>query len=195
MKKRVSVNIVDHFRDIEDPRIDRHKRHMIWDIIVLTICAVVCGCETWEDIEIYGKEKHQWLKKFLALPNGIPSHDTIRRLFIRLHPDHLHQCFLSWVNAIRTHIDGEVVSIDGKTARRTHDRTNGKSALHMVSAWASENRMVLGQVKTDEKSNEITAIPELLQLLELKGCIVTIDAIGCQKDIAKRVREKKGNDS
>jgi predicted transposase YbfD/YdcC len=193
MKKSLSMNIVDHFRDIKDPRIDRQKKHTIWDIIVLTICAVVCGCETWEDIEMYGKEKHQWLKGFLSLPNGIPSHDTIRRLFIRLNPDHLQECFLSWVQSIRAHIQGEVVSIDGKTARRTHDRYHGKSALHMVSAWASENRMVLGQVKSDEKSNEITAIPELLKLLELQGCIVTIDAIGCQKEIAKQIRHKKAD--
>jgi predicted transposase YbfD/YdcC len=191
MGKNNSVNIVDHFRNIEDPRIDRRKRHTIWDIIVLTICAVVCGCETWEDIEIYGKEKQQWLKGFLTLPNGIPSHDTIRRLFIRLNPEQLQQCFLSWVEAIRRHTEGEVVSIDGKTARRTHDRSAGKNALHMVSAWASENRIVLGQVKTDEQSNEITAIPELLKLLELKGCIVTIDAIGCQTQIAQQIREKK----
>lgn len=191
MKKSTSVNIIDHFRDIEDPRIDRHKRHMIWDIIVLTICAVVCGCETWEDIETYGKIKEKWLKGFLSLPNGIPSHDTIRRLFIRLNPQQLQECFLSWVEAVREQTKGEVISIDGKTARRSHDRLNGKPALHMVSAWASENRMVLGQVKTDEESNEITAIPELLKLLELKGCIVTIDAIGCQTDIAKQIREKK----
>jgi len=193
MGKSGSMNIIDHFRDIEDPRIDRHKRHTIWDIIVLTICAVVCGCETWEDIEIYGKEKHQWLSGFLSLPNGIPSHDTIRRLFIRLDPEHLQKCFLSWVEAIRHQTDWEVVSIDGKSARRSHDHYHGKSALHMVSAWASENRMVLGQVKTDDHSNEITAIPELLKLLELNGCIVTIDAIGCQKGIAKQICEKKAD--
>jgi len=191
VKQSKSMNILDHFREIEDPRMERNKRHTIWDIIVLTICAVVCGCETWEDIEIYGKEKRQWLSRFLALPNGIPSHDTIRRLFIRLNPEQLQQCFLSWVEAIREHADGEVVSIDGKTARRSHDRETGKSALHMVSAWASENRMILGQVKSDEKSNEITAIPQLLKLLELNGCIVTIDAIGCQTEIANQIRDQK----
>jgi predicted transposase YbfD/YdcC len=191
VKKSASMNIMEHFREIEDPRIERNKRHTIWDIIVLTICAVVCGCETWEDISMYGEEKQQWLSKFLALPNGIPSHDTIRRLFIRLNPEQLQQCFLSWVDAIRRHSGAEVVSIDGKTARRTHDHGAGKSALHMVSAWASENRMVMGQVKTDEHSNEITAIPQLLQLLELKGCIVTIDAIGCQREIANEIRKKK----
>lgn len=193
MKKSQSMNITEHFQDIEDPRIDRHKRHLLLDIIVLTICAVVCHCETWEEIETYGKEKEHWLKKFLSLPNGIPSHDTIRRLFIRLNPEHLQQSFISWVNAIRIQTPGEIVAIDGKTARRSHDHYSGKSAIHMVSAWASENRMILGQVKTDEKSNEITAIPELLTLLELKGCIVTIDAIGCQTEIANQIREKKAD--
>lgn len=193
MGKSQSMNIMEHFQEIEDPRIDRHKRHLILDIIVITICAVVCHCETWEEIETYGKEKEHWLKNFLALPNGIPSHDTIRRLFIRLNPEQLQQCFLSWVNAIREQTKGEIVAIDGKTARRSHDHYSGKSALHMVSAWASENRMVLGQVKTDEKSNEITAIPELLKLLELKGCIVTIDAMGCQTDIANLIKDKQAD--
>jgi hypothetical protein len=136
-----SVNFVDYVRNIEDPRIDRH---MIWDIIVVTIYTVVCGCETWEDIEVYRNEKQQWLKGLLSLPNCIPSHDAIMRLFIRLNPEQLQRCFLNWVQAIREHTEAEVVSIDGKTDRRSHDRNSAKSALHIVSAWASENRMVLG---------------------------------------------------
>lgn len=193
VKKSDSANIIEHFRHIEDPRIDRNKRHLIWDIIVLIICAVVCGCETWEDIEMYGKEKHNWLQRFLQLPNGIPSHDTIRRLFIRLNPQQLQECFLSWVRAVRKTSAGEVVAIDGKTARRSHERAAGKGPLHMVSAWAAENRLVLGQVKSEEKSNEITAIPKLLEVLELKGCIVTVDAIGTQKNIANAIVEKKAD--
>lgn len=188
-----SARIIDHFRDIEDPRIERNKRHLIFDIIVVTICAVVCGCETWEDIEMYGKEKQQWLSKFLKLPNGIPSHDTIRRLFIRLNPEKLQDCFLSWVQSIRDISQGEIIAIDGKTVRRSHDRYVGKGPLHMISAWAHKNRLVLGQMKTDEHSNEITAIPELLQLLQVKGCIVTLDAIGCQKEIANQIIEREAD--
>jgi predicted transposase YbfD/YdcC len=190
MSTNDSSNIIDHFRNIEDPRIERNKKHLVWDIISLTICAVVCGCETWEEIELYGKEKEGWLKTILELPNGIPSHDTIRRLFIRLNPEQMQECFLSWVEAVRKSSEGEIVAIDGKTARRTHDRLNDKGPLHMVSAWSHENRLILGQVKTDEDSNEITAIPKLLQLLELKGSIVTIDAIGTQKEVAEAIVEK-----
>ena len=193
MSKIDSSNIIEHFRNIEDPRIERNKKHLVWDIISLTICAVVCGCETWEEIELYGKEKESWLKTILELPNGIPSHDTIRRLFIRLNPEQLQHCFLSWVEAVRKSSEGEIVAIDGKTARRSHDRLLGKGPVHMVSAWAHENRLILGQVKTDEKSNEITAIPQLLKLLELNGSIVTIDAIGTQKEIAKAIVEKQAD--
>ena len=191
MANSASSNIIEHFRDIEDPRIERNKKHQIWDIICLTICAVVCGCETWEEIELYGKEKKQWLSGILDLPNGIPSHDTIRRLFIRLDPEQLQKCLLSWVEAVRKGSEGEIVAIDGKTARRSHDRLKGKGPLHMVSAWASQNRMILGQVKSEEHSNEITAIPELLKLLELKGSIVTIDAMGTQKEIAEAIVARK----
>ena len=193
MSKIDSSNIIEHFRNIEDPRIERNKKHLVWDIISLTICAVVCGCETWEEIELYGKEKESWLKTIFELPNGIPSHDTIRRLFIRLNPEQLQHCFLSWVEAVRKSSEGEIVAIDGKTARRSHDRLLDKGPLHMVSAWAHENRLILGQVKTDEKSNEITAIPKLLKLLELNGSIVTIDAIGTQKTIAEAIVEKQAD--
>jgi len=193
MQKRKSPSIIDHFQELEDPRIDRHKRHSLVDIIVLTVCAVISGAETWEDIEDYGRYKEEWLVRFLALPNGIPSHDTIRRLFIRLNPDALQQCFLSWINAVREVTDGDVVAIDGKTLRRSADAATGKSALHMVSAWGAANGMVLGQVKTAEDSNEITAIPALLDLLKIKGAVVTIDAAGCQTDIAKKVRQKKAD--
>lgn len=193
MQEHTKPSIIDHFRELEDPRIDRHKRHSLIDIIVLTVCAVISGAETWEDIEDYGRYKEEWLVRFLALPNGIPSHDTIRRLFIRLDPDALQRCFLSWVNTIREVTDGDVVAIDGKTLRRSADVATGKSALHMISAWGAANGMVLGQVKTADHSNEITAIPALLDLLKIKGAIVTIDAAGCQIDIAKKVRKKKAD--
>jgi predicted transposase YbfD/YdcC len=185
--------LAEFFGDIEDPRIERNKRHKLLDIMVLTVCAVICGCETWEEIQDYGREKQRWLKRFLALPNGIPSHDTIRRLFIRLEPQEMQRCFLKWVEAVREHTQGEVVSIDGKSLRRSIDSAKGKPAIHMVSAWAHANGMVLGQRKTDEKSNEITAIPELLKLLQLKGCVVTIDAIGCQENVAQQIVEKEAD--
>jgi predicted transposase YbfD/YdcC len=179
--------ILAHFGDIDDPRVDRTKQHELLDIIGITICAVICGADDWVEIEDFGNAKHSWLKRFLSLPNGIPSHDTFGRVFSMLAPDEFGESFLSWVRAVSELTEGQVIAIDGKSLRRSHDRANGKSALHMVSAWASENHLVLGQTKTDEKSNEITAIPELLNILELKSCIVTIDAMGCQKDIAKQI--------
>jgi predicted transposase YbfD/YdcC len=185
--------LAQYLGEIEDPRVERNKRHKLLDIMVLTVCAVICGCETWQEIAEYGRLKRRWLKRFLELPNGVPSHDTIRRLFIRLEAEELQRCFLKWVEAVRQHTRGEVVSIDGKTLRRSLDAAKGKPAIHMVSAWAHANGMVLGQRKTDEKSNEITAIPELLKLLQLKGCVVTIDAIGCQAALAKQIVEKKAD--
>ena len=193
MPERKRPSIIDHFTELEDPRIDRRKRHSLIDIIVVTVCAVISGAETWEDIEDYGKYKEEWLTRFLTLANGIPSHDTIRRLFIRLDPNALQQCFLSWIAAIREVTDGDVVAIDGKTLRRSADAAKGKSALHMISAWGAANGMVLGQVKTADHSNEITAIPALLDLLKIKGAIVTIDAAGCQTEIAGAIREKKAD--
>lgn len=193
MSKRRRPSIIDHFTELEDPRIDRHKRHSLIDIIVLTVCAVVSGAETWEDIEDYGRYKEEWLTRFLALPHGIPSHDTIRRLFIRLDPKALQQSFLSWIETIREVTDGDVIAIDGKTLRRSADAAKGKSALHMISAWGAANGLVLGQVRTEDHSNEITAIPALLDLLKVKGAIVTIDAAGCQTDIAGRIRKKKAD--
>jgi len=193
MSERPSASIVDHFTEICDPRIERNRKHNLIDIIVMTVCAVISGAETWEDIEDYGKYKEEWLTRFLQLPNGIPSHDTIRRLFIRLDPQQLQSCFIRWVEAVRASAEGDVVAIDGKTLRRSGDEASGKLPIHMVSAWAAANGLVMGQVKTDEHSNEITAIPALLDLLKVKGCIVTIDAAGCQQDIAKKVKEKEAD--
>lgn len=186
-------SLLEHFKTLDDPRTDYLVDHFLLDIIGLTICAVICGAESWTDIENYGKAKESWLRRFLCLPHGIPSHDTIGRLFATLNPEAFQSCFLSWVKAVASLNEGEVIAIDGKTLRHSYDTGGDKGAIHMVSAWASENRVVLGQVKVDEKSNEITAIPKLLDVLELEGCIVTIDAMGAQKDIAEQIIESGGD--
>jgi len=188
-----SSNIVDHFMRLEDPRIDRTKYHLLIDIIVITLCATICGADGWVGIHTVGVEKYDWFKTFLALPFGIPSHDTFGRVMAALDPAQFKNCFLSFIHSIRKVTQGEVIPIDGKTLRRSFDKQNGKSAIHMVSAWASKNGVVLGAVKVDDKSNEITAIPELLNLIAINGCIVTIDAMGCQKEIAKKIVEGQGD--
>ncbi len=185
---------MDHFQDLEDPRIERSKRHGLLDILTIAICAVICGADSWVHVEMFGKSKEEWFRSFLDLPNGIPSHDTLRQaqgeVFSRLDPDRFQECFMEWSRAVAGLLPGEVVAIDGKTVRRSHDKMAGKQAIHLVSAWASANTLTLGQVKTDQKSNEITAIPRLLELLELNGCIVTIDAMGCQKEIAQGILDR-----
>jgi predicted transposase YbfD/YdcC len=167
--------------------------HELRDILVIAICGVICGADGWVGIERFGNAKLDWLKTVLDLPNGIPSHDTFGRVFARLDPDQFQRCFMSWVQAVSGITEGEVVAVDGKTLRRSKDGTLGKDAIHMVSAWASENRLTLAQRKVDDKSNEITAIPALLELLELKGCIVTTDALGCQTEIAATAIEGEGD--
>ena len=182
--------IIEHFDTLEDPRIERTKLHLLIDIVTITLCAVICGADGPSDIEQYGHEKHEWLKTFLVLPNGIPSHDTIGRVLARIDPKHFQESFLRWMQHICQLSTGEVVPIDGKTLRHSYDSELEQSAIHMVSAWAATNRMVLGQLKVAEKSNEITAIPELIDALDIAGCIVTIDALGCQKEIASHIIEK-----
>jgi predicted transposase YbfD/YdcC len=184
------ASLVSHFTELTDPRIDRTRLHDLIDIVAIAICAVVAGAESWDDIEDFGHAKHAWLKTFLALPNGIPSHDTVRRLFERLDPGQFQRCFLGWIEALHEATGRQVVAIDGKSLRRSFDRAKGKSALHLVHAWATANHLLLGQVAVDGKSNEITAIPKLLKMLELSGAIVTIDAMGCQKEIARTIREQ-----
>jgi len=193
MKLRPKFSIAEHFETIEDPRIERSKEHLLIDILTISILAVICGANGWVGIETYGKAKYNWLKKFLALPNGIPSHDTFARVFARLNPEQLQESFLSWVSAVSSVSEGEVIAIDGKTVRRSYDKGKNQGAIHMVSAWASQNKLVLGQRKVDDKSNEIIAIPELLKVLDIKGCIVTIDAMGTQKAIAKHIVAQGGD--
>lgn len=171
MKLRPKTAISEYFSEIKDPRVDRRKRHKLIDIITITICAVISGVKHWTEIQSYGQAKYKWFKNFLELPNGIPSHDTFSRVFQILDPEELQKCFLKWVQSVCDLSEGEIIPIDGKTLRRSYDTANDQKAIHMVSAWASKNKLVLGQVKVDKKSNEITAIPSLLQKLKLKGCV------------------------
>ena len=182
------------FSQLQDPRLNNaNKKHLLIDIIAITVCAVICGYGTWEEISYYGEEKKSWLKKFLKLPNGIPSHDTFRRIFMILDPKEFNRCFLDWTASFRKSRQGEVIAVDGKTICGSGDPGLGKRAIHMVSAWATENGIVLGQEKVDEKSNEITAIPEVLKSINIKDCTVTIDAMGCQTEIASQIISQKGN--
>jgi predicted transposase YbfD/YdcC len=183
------ITIRECFAELPDPRREHMRLHNLWDIIAITILAVVAGADSWVEVANYGLKKLDWLKTFLELPNGIPAHDTFGRVFALLDPAALQQGFLNWVRAIADATLGRVVAIDGKTARRSFDKSAGKGPLHLVSAWASENRLLLGQQACDSKSNEITAIPELLKSLEISGAIVTIDAMGCQKAIAADIQQ------
>lgn len=185
-----SPTLIDYFADLDDPRRENSTDYPLHEIIILTICAVICGADGFTSIANFGEAKKDWFGQFLELKNGIPSHDTIGRFFGLLDPEAFEARFSRWVRAACEHVDGEVVAIDGKTLRRSYDRESNKAALHMVSAWASENGMALGQVKTEEKSNEITAIPELLEVLNVSGCIVTIDAMGCQKAITEAIMDQ-----
>lgn len=185
--------ILKHFSGLEDPRIERTKQHLLIDIVAIAILAVLSGANSWVAIETYAQAKHKWLQQFLELPNGIPSHDTTARVFARLNPEAFEQCFHRWVESITEIIGAQVIPIDGKTIRQSFDRDRLQKAIHVVSAWASTHRLVLGQLKVDSKSNEITAIPKLLELLDIAGCIITIDAMGCQKEIATQIVNQKAD--
>jgi predicted transposase YbfD/YdcC len=196
------ASILEHFASLSDPRRDHGQIHRLDEIVFMAICGVLCGADSWLEIADYSESKSDWLSTFLALPGGIPSHDTFRRVFCLLDPLAFQKCFFAWMAALMNQhgltpipLDRPAlrpVAIDGKAQRGSARRTVGRSPLHMVSAWAVENHLSLGQVATDAKSNEITAIPELLDLLDLEGAVVTIDAMGCQKDIASGIIQKKG---
>ena len=188
-----SVDFRIHFSVLPDPRTDRTKKHLLIDILFIAVCTMICGGEGFTDMEDFGEAKAEWLGKYLELPHGIPSHDTFRRVFSILDPQAFGECFTRWSQALHDATNGEVIALDGKTVRHSFDTFSGQPALHMVSAWASEAGLALGQVRVDEKSNEITAIPRLLELIDVKGRIITTDAMGCQRDVAKRVVDKKGD--
>lgn len=183
-------NPFSHFKNLQEPRMDRCKLHLFEDILFLTICAVICGADNFVEIEEFGNKKKDWLLTFLKLENGIPSHDTVGKLFARIDSREFEKCFMEWVKSVVELTKGQVIGIDGKSLRGSSSPTNGKKAIHMVSAFANANGVVLGQLACDEKSNEITAIPALLELIVVKGCIVTIDAMGCQTNIAEKIIEQ-----
>jgi len=186
-------NFNEHFGNLRDPRIERTKEHLLIDIIAIAILAVIGGSKGWVGIETYGEAKYQWLKEFLELPGGIPSHDTFARVFALLNPEEFQKCFSSWINSITEKFGVDVIAIDGKTLKKSYDKNKKLKALHIVSAWSTSHKLVLGQKKVNKKSNEITAIPALLEMLEIEGSIITIDAMGCQKDIAAMIINKKAD--
>jgi predicted transposase YbfD/YdcC len=189
---RHDVSIARYFADLPDPRVDRTKKHLLGDILVIALCAVVCGADSWEEVEAFGEAKHAWLRRFLALPNGIPSHDTFGRVFARLDPKALGKCVAEWTAGVCEAVGLKHIAVDGK-AVRSAPRNTFSGCLHLVSAWAAENRLILGQQAVADGSHEIAAIPELLKVLELNGALVTIDAAGCQKEIARQVRDQGGD--
>lgn len=193
MPETPTASLEEHFAQLTDPRVERTREHKLLDLVLIAVCAAICGADGWVEVEEFGKAKQAWLRTFLELPNGIPSHDTFGRVFARLDPDEFETAFVSWMQAVSQRTGGHVIAIDGKRLRRSHDRTLGKNAIHMVSAWASDNHLVLGQRKVDEKSNEITAVPALLRVLVISGCIVTLDAMGCQRDIAAQIVAQGGD--
>lgn len=192
MPKSKDESIETFFKTVEDPR-HHNKLHKLIDVIIIAICAVVAGADTYEQIENFGKKRKKWLSKFLELPRGIPSHDTFGRIFERMNPNEFQNSFKCWIKSVTEETKGQVIAIDGKTLRRSHNQSDDKKAIHMISAWASSNQVVLGQLKTEEKSNEITAIPYLLKLLDISGCIITIDAMGTQKKIAQTIINNDGD--
>jgi predicted transposase YbfD/YdcC len=187
MEKPRKVNLITILKEVPDPRVERRKLHSLADVLCIAICALLCGADSFEDMEVFGEAKSDWFETFLELPNGIPSHDTFNRVFAAIDPDKFLECFMRWTQSLRSAIAEEIVALDGKALRRAINA--GDSPKVMVSAWAADIGLALGQLKTNDKSNEITAVPKLLRVLELSGCIVTLDAMGCQKEIAKEIKE------
>ena len=187
-------SIVKHFESLPDPRDHRNRRHLLGDVITISVCGVIVGCDGPTAIAQWAKAKKDWLERFLELPNGIPSRDCIRRVLSALKPEAFQECFQSWIASLVTErANGNMIAIDGKTVRRSHDRAKGLGPLHLVGAWATANGLSLGQVATEEKSNEITVIPELIERIDVKGAVVTIDAMGCQKEIARKIVDARGD--
>ena len=193
MSARKLGSLMAHFEPLQDPRVNRTRKHNLLDIIAIALCGVICGADSWVEIEAYGKAKYAWLQRFLQLPNGIPSHDTFGRVFAAIRPEQFQACFGCWMAELGERLGLKQIAIDGKTLRGSHDRGQGKGALHLVSAWAVANHLTLGQEAVAPKSNEITAIPKLLALLDLDGALVTIDAMGCQKEIAQQIVAQGGD--
>jgi predicted transposase YbfD/YdcC len=189
----MSTSISEHFSSLRDPRKGGMVEHKLVDLVTIAVCAVTCGANNWVEVVLFGERRREWLEQFLELPHGIASHDTFGRVFARLSAEAFQQQFAQWMQAVFEHSQGEIIAIDGKCLRRSYDTRSNKAAIHRVSAWAQANRVVLGQVTTDAKSNEITAIPKLLKLLNIKDCIVTIDAMGCQRAIAAQIRAGEGD--
>lgn len=193
MSESLKSSLEKCFENLADPRVEGRCDHKLMDMIVIAICGVICGADSWTGIETFGKAKQDWLRQFLELKNGIPSHDTFGYVFSRVDGEAFQTGFARWVEAVFHVTKGQVIAIDGKTVRRSHNKLIGKDAIHLVSAWASANGIVMGQRKVDDKSNEIIAIPELLRLLDVSGCIVTLDAMGCQTKIAQTIRDEKAD--
>ena len=193
MSETTMASMEHHFQELEDPRAEKRVAHRLLDVLVIAICAVICGANSWPQVETFGQAKESWLRKFLPLTGGIPAHDTCWRIFRHLDAEQFESCFASWISAVSEISAGEIIAIDGKQCRRSHDREIGQDAITLVSAWATANRLTLGQVKTDTKSNEITAIPRLLEMLDLHGCIITADAMACQTEIAGTIVDDGGD--
>lgn len=189
----MTPTVLNHFAMLPDPRVDRTKRHTLGDMVAIAVCAVVCGADSWTEVEQFGKAKEGWFTTFLNLPHGIPSHDTFGRVFSAINPEAFEGCFLKWTAALTRSSGGQLIAIDGKTLRRSFRSADRKASIHMISAWCEVNHLVLGQLATEAKSNEITAIPKLLKLLDLTDAIVTIDAMGCQKAIAQQIVDQGGD--
>jgi predicted transposase YbfD/YdcC len=193
MSSSESAAFQDHFQDLKDPRVERTRKHPLINIVFIAVCGVLSGANSFAAIEEFGLDRRTWFARFLDLTNGIPSDDTFARVLARIDPGAFEKCLLSWIQAVQEVTNHRLIALDGKTIRGSYDRRDAKAAIHMVSAWATENKLSLGQVVVDEKSNEITAIPELLRLLDVSGAVVTIDAMGCQKEIAARIRQGDGD--